>query len=149
RTTHALKVGEEGEAISIPVVEGENERADRNRRIGALNITSAMIKRDLAAGSEVELTLKINESRIITVNAYVPILDEEFEETLDLRKTKVSAEAIEADLQKEIERLRDLIRKAEEAQDQEAVTALEKIESSALLSEIKDAVAAARGDPDA
>jgi molecular chaperone DnaK len=71
-------------AICIPVIEGENEAADRNHIVGFFEVLSSEIKRDLAAGSEVALTLKINESRIVAANIYVPILDEDFERILDL-----------------------------------------------------------------
>lgn len=149
RTVNAIKAGGDEMAIPIPVVEGENDRADRNRLVGVLNITSAMIKRDLPVGTEVELTLKINESRIITVYAYVPILDEEFEETLDLRKTTITPGSLKADLEREVKRLRTLIEKAEAANDHKATKALEEIQSSELLAEIEKSVAAAKGDADA
>lgn len=148
-TVLALKAGEEGVAVKVPVIEGENEVADRNRLVGSLNITSAMIKRDLAAGSEVELTLKIDQSRSITVNAYVPILDEEFEYHLDLTKTNVTPENLQAELDGELERLRSLISKAAEANDERVSGKLQKIQTSELLAEIRKAVAAAKGDPDA
>jgi molecular chaperone DnaK len=148
-TARAIKAGGEQMAISVPVVEGENEAADRNRLVGSLDITSAMIKRDLAAGSEVEITLKIDQSRSITVNAYIPILDEEFESHLDLNKTNVTPEKLQVELDTEIKRLRFLIVKAEEANDPGATAALQKIQNSELLAEIKKAVSAAKGDPDA
>ena len=146
-TAHAVKAGGEEMAISVPVVEGGNEAADRNRIVGTLDITPAMIKRDLAAGSEVELTLKIDESRSITVFAYIPILDEEFDIHLDLTKTTVTHAALESDLEKEVKRLRSLIKKAEDANDHRVTATLEEIQSSALLVEIKKAVSAAKGDP--
>ena len=148
-TTQGIKAGEEGPAVLIPIVEGDNDKADRNRLVGHLKITSNLIKRDLVAGSDVEITLKMSESRILTVIAYIPILDEEFEETLDLRKTKVDSAAIEADLKKEVLRLRGLLKKAEDAENGDAVAKLEQIEGSELLIEVKEAVSAAKGDPDA
>ena len=59
-----------------------------------------MIKRDLAVGSEVEITLRINESRLITVEAYVTALDEEFEPQFDLRKKAISSSVIDDDCRK-------------------------------------------------
>ena len=149
RTTKPLKAGEAGAAIIIPVIEGENEAADRNRLIGSFHITSEMIKRDVPVGSEVEITLRINESRLITVEAYVTALDEEFEHQFDLRKKAISSSAIDEDCEKEMKRLRSLLNKAEEAGDEKTVTELENLGSSDLVKEIKEAVAAAKGDPDA
>jgi molecular chaperone DnaK len=149
RTTHAVKAGDSEVALQIPVIEGENDRAERNRLIGHLKITSAMIKRDLPAGRDVELTLTINESRIISVNAYVPDLDEEFDQTFDLRKTKVVAVDLEADFAKETARLKSLIVKAEAANDTGVLATLRELESSELSKEIAGAISAAKGDPDA
>jgi molecular chaperone DnaK len=97
----------------------------------------------------VEITLKINESRIITVEAYVPALDEEFEHQFDLRKKAIAPATIEEEFRKELERLQSLVTKAEGAGDEEAESELENLKSSDLVAEIKEAIAAAKGDPDA
>jgi molecular chaperone DnaK len=146
KTTKSIKVGEEGLFIKIPIIEGEMEAADRNRSIGCLKITSQMIKRDLPEGSDVEVTLKISESRVITTNLYIPLLDEEFEEILDLRSNAISAPDITADFEREKVRLQSLLGKAN---DTKINGALEEIKSSDLMNEIKEAVAGAKGDPDA
>jgi len=78
RTVQTIRQGQTDELIKIPIIEGENDLADRNRHIDDLLIQAANIRRDLPAGSEVEVTLRIDESRIITATAYVPLLDEEF-----------------------------------------------------------------------
>ncbi|HSI86336.1 MAG: Hsp70 family protein [Candidatus Methylacidiphilales bacterium] len=149
QTTRPLKAGDTGAAIIIPVVEGENEAADRNRLVGSFHISSEMIKRDLSAGSEIEITLKIDESRIITVVAYVPALDEEFEHQFDLRKKSISAEVIEKDFEKELERLSALTDKAVKAEDEDAEIELNDLEVSDLADDIRESIEAAYGDPDA
>lgn len=149
RTTKALKVGESGACITIPVIEGENEVADRNRLIGVFEISSEMIRRDLPAGSEFEVTLKIDESRIITVFAYVPVLDEEFTHQFDLRKQVIDQKRIEKDYENETKRINDLIQKVEENDDEQASEKLSNIKSSKLVAEIKRELSAAKGDPDA
>jgi molecular chaperone DnaK len=149
RTAKPIKVGETDAAIIIPIIEGENDLADRNRLIGSFHITSTMIKRDLPAGSEVEITLKIDESRLITVVAYVTALDEEFEHQFDLRKKAISPTAIDDDFERELKRLRSLLSRAHDAGDNNTVDDLETLRSSDLVKEINEAVAAAKGDPDA
>jgi len=149
QTTKPIKVGDTGAAIIIPLIEGENELADRNRLVGSFHITSTMIKRDLPAGSEVEITLKIDESRLITVIAYVTALDEEFEHQFDLRKKTLSPTDIKEDYEKELKRLHSLLKQAENGEDSKTVDDLEVLRSSELVKEIEEAVAAAKGDPDA
>ena len=131
------------------MIEGDNERADRNRLIGSYNVTSELIKRDLPAGSEVEITLKIDVSRLITVVAYVPDLDEEFEHQFDLRKVKISPAIISDDFESELKRLRSLMSQAQDTQDDKVSDELVNLRSSDLVKEIKEAVAASNGDPDA
>ena len=149
RTAKPIKVGETDAAITIPLIEGDNERADRNRLIGSYNVTSELIKRDLPAGSEVEITLKIDASRLITVVAYVPDLDEEFEHQFDLRKVKISPAIISDDFESELKRLRSLMSQAQDTQDDKVSDELVNLRSSDLVKEIKEAVAASNGDPDA
>ena len=76
-------------------------------------------------------------------------MDEEFEPQFDLRKKAVSSGAIDDDCEKEMKRLRSLLNKAEEVGDEAAVNELENLQSSDLVKEIKEAIAAAKGDPDA
>ncbi len=89
RTAKPLKQGQPGELIWIPIIEGENELADRNRLIGRFAIEANNIRRDLPAGSEVDITMKYDENRTIWVAAYVPILDDEFNFKIDTTGEKM------------------------------------------------------------
>ena len=146
QTTVAIKAGEAGKALRIPVVEGENDYADRNRVVGFLEIDSSMITRDLSAGAEVELALRIDESRVITMEAFFPQLDEDFVKKLDLEKAAADPEAINNTLKKEKERLNELKEKAEGAKDDGLLDELEHLESD---KDREEAVRAAKGDPGA
>ena len=143
RTTIAIKAGQAGAAIRIPIVEGESEHADRNRVVGFLEIDSSMMRRDLPVGSEVEITLKIDEARTIMLEAYFPLLDEEFSKQLEIEKMNADASVITATLRDEKKRLNELKEKAEEAGDKSIVEELERLESDRDRDE---AVRAAKGD---
>lgn len=151
RTVNALRQGDTADVFKIPVVEGELERADRNRLVGMLEIRGEEIRRDLPAHSEVEVSLKIDESRIITVAAYVPLLDEEFATKLDMKRQAPNPDTLQRDYDAEMKRLREAKTKAANATaDGEHVRRLiDELDDSPLLREIKEAVAAAKGDPDA
>ena len=88
-TVVPLKAGDVNSKLKIPVVEGESDKADRNRYVGDLTISGEMIKRDLPTGTELEIELSIDQSRIIHLLAYIALLDEEFEAKIgqDIRKT--------------------------------------------------------------
>jgi len=143
RTTVALKAGQAGAAIKIPIVEGDNELADRNRVVGYLEIDSSMVRRDLPVGSEIEITLNIDESRTIKVEAYFPLLDEEFSKQINIEKMNADASVLTATLRDEKKRLNELKEKAEETGDQAIVEELERLESDRDRDE---AVRAAKGD---
>lgn len=145
-----VKAGDAGVALRIPILEGDNEyAADRNKLIGSFNITGEMVKRDIPMGAEVEISFKISESRLVKVLVYIPVIDEEFEQSFDLRRKDITADSVAADWKGQRDRLRGLVRKASEAQADEALSALEKLENSSLFSEITDCVKSATGDPDA
>lgn len=149
RTTHTIRQGQTGELIRIPIVEGENDLADRNRHIDDHIIDAASIRRDLPAGSEVEVTLRMDESRIITVTAFVPFLDEEFSAKVALRHNAADSDFLKKDYDAEMRRFREVKAKAADAEGESAVQLVQNVEDSPLMQEVKEAVAAAKGNPDA
>jgi len=84
RSSHEVRSGGSGEALRIPIVEGNRERADRNVLVGMLQIEAKNLKRDLPLGSQIDVTLQMDSSRLLTVRAYVPMLDEEFPAKIEL-----------------------------------------------------------------
>lgn len=144
RTTIALKAGQPGESIRIPIVEGEGDRADRTRVVGEVSIDSSMVRRDLPLGSDVEVTLRISESRTLTLEAYFPLLDEDFTKQIDVEKSKADAALITKSLNDEKKRLNELKEKADEAGENAVAEDLEKLNSN---HDLDDAARAAKGDP--
>jgi molecular chaperone DnaK len=129
RTEVALISGQAGPAIKFPIVEGENERADRNRVVGFLEIGSSLVRRDLPVGSDVEITLKIDKSRTIILEAFFPMLDEEFTKQLTIEKINAAPSEITKTLREELQRLNKLKEKAEEAGEDSIVEELNQLES--------------------
>jgi molecular chaperone DnaK len=140
----ALKKGQSGAALRIPVVEGEADRADRNKLVGCLEISAEAITRDLPIGSAIEVTIRIDESRIVTVQAYVPVLDADFEATAQMGTVTRHAADITADVDAEIARLSELKNKAAATGDQAAGKLVAEVESGQLLSEVQQLAAGAR-----
>lgn len=149
RTIHPMRQGRAEDVFRIPVVEGENEKADRNRLNGALEIRGDMIRRDLPAGSEVEVTLKMDESRILTVVAYVPLLDEEFPAKIEMKRHQPNPDQLTKDYEAEMKRFRDVKSKAAAAGGETAERLVEEVEGSPLAQDVKETLAAAKADPTA
>ena len=84
QTTRSFRKGDSDDMLRIKVVEGESERADRNLSIGELSIPAVNIPRDIPEGSDIEVTLHAGKAGEVTAQAYIPVLDEEYEVKLDL-----------------------------------------------------------------
>ena len=89
----------------------------------------------LPAGSDVEITLKINKSRNLFLEAYFPLLDTEFPMQVNVEKTIANASEIVTSLRDEKKRLENLKEKAEESGESDLVEDLERLESDRELDE--------------
>jgi len=140
RTSLGLCRGETGSVIKIPIVEGNRELADRNVLIGTVDITPDKIDRDLPAGSEVEVTLHMDTSRILTVVAYVPLLDEEFPTKIELggKVRQPDVGVLRQEWNRELARLTDLKAGIEQARDFDALEAVRALESSPLVKKLEE-----------
>jgi len=138
RTATGLKRGESNQLLRIPIVEGNRELADRNILIGTLEITANSISRDLPIGSEIEVTLSMDTSRILTVLAYVPMLDEEFPAKITLggevRQPRIAL--LKDEWRRESDRLAALRARVEAASDMASLAQIKQLEDSDLVSEL-------------
>lgn len=149
-TTMAVRQGQAGDVIRIPVVEGDNPRADRNRRIGQLEIKAHQVKRDIPAGSEVEFTVEVDASRLVRGMAYIPLLDEEYEEVIHLgQSTKTDLVQLKQDVAHEKERLQKIQAKVTELNGAAPPAALARIGQEQMVAEVDSSLEAAAVDPDA
>jgi molecular chaperone DnaK len=151
RTYHAVsgvKKGQSADFLVIPVAEGESDRADRNKLVGRLEIKGQEIPRDLPIGSAIEVTIRVYESRIVTVQAYVPVLDKDFEAKCQMGATIREAAEIRSDLESEVGRIIELRQQAAMTGDHQAAKLIAQVESGESLQEVKELAAGAR-DADA
>ena len=142
-TVTPVKAGDATSKLKIPIVEGESDKADRNRYVGDLTITGEMIKRDLPTGTEVEIELSVDQSRIIHLLAYISLIDEEFEAKIghDIRKTTGDdPKVLQESLARELRR----VTKLKAALDDEEKTAIDTLKDK-LVPAIESDLAAAEG----
>jgi molecular chaperone DnaK len=128
RTVEALKAGDAGSSIKIALVEGDHAKADRNRYVGDMIISGTKAKRDLPKDSEVEVELRIDESRNITLRVFIPTLNDEFEQKLDLRKHKTDLRVLREKFEAEVRRFQMLKDKTNDASPE----LLERIEDTEI-----------------
>jgi len=135
-TATAMKKGQTGDVLKIPVCEGEAAKGDRNRLIGSLVIRGDKIPRDLPMHSEIEVTLEMDASRIMKVRAYVAILDVDFETTLPLEVSPREPSTVRNDLRGELQRLDEVKAKAKAVGNEEGWERLASLEHGSLVLEL-------------
>jgi molecular chaperone DnaK len=150
RTTVEVRGPSGGGMIRIPLLEGEHPRADRNRRIGTIEVVASQLARDVPEGSEIQVRIDVDESRRIVAKAYVPLLDEEFEQVVTLstetaQSVKELADAVKGE-HKRLERVRE---RQQQTVSPAAEMALFRIDSEQIEQDLVSLLDAAHADPDA
>lgn len=144
-----VRKGQEEDAIKVPVVEGENKRADRNQLIGYLIVEGTKIKRDLPAGAEVEVTIRVDQSRLVHTEAFIPMLNEDYAAELTMEKKVPPAQELSQEIAKEKQRLDEMRNKVHAAGDAKAMPVLDRIDEEHVVEELEHALDAADVDQDA
>ncbi|MBI4850373.1 MAG: Hsp70 family protein [Acidobacteria bacterium] len=75
-----LRPSKPDDYIAIKIWEGEFPDPEANIWVGALKINAAHIQRPLPEGADIELSIAISASRLMEVEAFVPILNQHFRE---------------------------------------------------------------------
>ena len=141
-TMTEVRSGDSGTCLRIPVVEGNNKRADRNHLIGYLEVSGQNVTRDVPIGSSVEVTLDVDESRLTRVHAYVPMLDEDFECTFDPQYPTIDREELENMAEKAKSRLEDVRKRLDQIDSTNSENLLQQIDDERLVDEINNSVIA-------
>jgi molecular chaperone DnaK len=148
-TTIPLRAGRRDDVLRIPLLEGEHARARRNHGIGVMEITGADIPRDLPEGSQIEVTVAMDESQQIRVHVFVEMFEKDFEAVFAPVSEGWSLDRLirEADEQKA--RLETGRTEARRGNAPGTVAILARIDDEDLLEIIRKQIAAAAGDPGA
>lgn len=148
-TTVPLHAGSADDVIRIPLLEGEHPRATRNHGMGELHIRGSEVRRDLPSGSQIEITVLMDESQQVRVQAYVNSLDEDFEISFDPKMQHSSIDELRKEAAAQKERLEKARGEAERTDALKAKSDLARIEDEALVDHVDSLLDAAKGDPDA
>ncbi len=108
KTARALKRLQDENPLWIRVGEGESEIPDRNTFVCELGIKGSDLPRDLPEGTDVELTVEINEIRELSVIAYIPSIDLKLNARSTFIDELVKIDEVEDELDIQLERARSL-----------------------------------------
>ena len=109
KTVRKLLKSENDNPLWIKIAEGESEIPDRNTYICELGIKGADLPYDLPEKTEVEITIQVNESREVSVTAYIPLIDLTLTEVRTYGDELVNVEQIETDFNAQKERTKKIV----------------------------------------
>lgn len=135
--------------IATRLLQGENERARRNYKIGQLVIRPDEVGRALPAMCDVEILLEVDESQNFNLEAYIPILDQVFAADWDYHQPASDLQTLRDEYNIEVQRLADLTERAKALRQPGASAALHAIERQDLVRELGGLLRAAADDYDA
>lgn len=104
KTVRRLKKDEKENPLWIRVGEGESEIPDRNFFVCELGIKGSDLPYDLPEGTDLQLTVEINESRELTVTAYIPLIDLTLNARSTFKDELVDVKEVETELDAQSER---------------------------------------------
>ncbi len=130
KTVRALKKAQTDNSLSIRVGEGESDIPDRNAFVCELGIKGIDLPRDLPEGTDVELTVEINEIRELSVTAYIPSIDLALNARSTFIDEFVKIDEVEKDLDTQLERARSMSSNYSDGQMEQIVTALNSVSTS-------------------
>ena len=136
------------DVLKVPIVQGEFQRAHRNRLIGTLHIRGDRLRRALPAATRVEVTLELDRSGQLRARADVPGTGEAFEDVAHVLVPSASAEVLQREAEAARTRSQEVRRRAFVGNLPEVLVGVAR--ASALLVEVEGGLAAVRGgDADA
>jgi molecular chaperone DnaK len=113
------------EKIVINVLEGPHTAIpEANQSIGYLEIDGSKVSRDILRGSEIEITLEINESKEIKVTIYIPMSDQQFSYDFKVSQRHLPVTKLQDEVEMLSEKLEEEIEEAVEREDYETADQL-------------------------
>lgn len=114
--------------IYINVLEGSHlSLPEANKSIGFMEIRGTQIKRNIAKGSDIEITASISESRDITISVYLNMADQEFKQTFNPKERHTPVKFLKEQVEELSEKLDFEIEEATEKEDFETASTLSKL----------------------
>lgn len=140
RTRRDCPGGGRATVLRLAIVEGEDaSRPDGGWQLGVLKVPPSRSKKAVPAGSAVEVLVEATAAGTVRVKAFLPVLDEEFEEVCPRGQRPAEAAGLRAELEQEETRLTAARAQAAASDDTKVRDLLRRIEQGGLL----EAVAAA------
>lgn len=120
--------GNESDRLWINVYEGpQTSLPEANKLIGVIEISGKQVSRDIAKGSDLEITIMISESRDVTVSGYLNMSNQEFKNVFNPKERDTNISLLKGQVLDLSSRLDEEIELAAEKEDYETASALSKV----------------------
>lgn len=120
--------GNESDRLWINVYEGpQTSLPEANKLIGTIEITGKQVSRDIAKGSDLEISIKISESRDVSVSGYLNMSDQEFKSIFNPKERDTNISLLKGQVLDLSSKLDEEIELATEKEDYETAGALSKV----------------------
>jgi molecular chaperone DnaK len=129
RTAQKINRGDDSE-LPIIVVEGESANPQNNIFVCRLGINGKELPHDLTMGTDLDVTLSVNESRELSASYYIPSIDKGGNLRVSWNAEDLSAE----DLKKELDKQKEKFAKVQGVCTEEEKDGVEKMISLVSLS---------------
>jgi molecular chaperone DnaK len=139
KTLKRLVKGDKDNALPIKIREGESQIPDQNQFICDLRVTGEKLPYDLPEGTEISLTIEVNESREVGVEAFIPSLDLTFSARATVHAENLSVEEMENQFKQQTERIKIV---------EQSCTTDEKSKLDNLIGSVQSSLATASVDED-
>jgi len=108
KTVRKLEKNESDNPLKIFIDEGESKIPDRNTFVCKLGINGIDLPYDLPEGTEVEITVEVNESRELSVDAYILLIDRHFNARSTIKDEIVNIKDLETELNVQTEKAKTI-----------------------------------------
>lgn len=139
KTLKPLAKGDKENALPIKIREGESSVPDQNQFICDLKVTGEKLPYDLPEGTEIALTIEVNESREVKVEAFIPSIDLTFSARATIHAENLSVEEMEVQLKEQSDRANKV---------EQSCTPEEKSKLQNLVQSLEGSLATAKVDED-
>lgn len=129
-TVRDVKAGNNENVLPIKVYEGKSEIPDRNTFVCNIKVSGQDIPYDLPEGAEVEVTISVDESRNVEVDAYVPTHDVLLDARATMREEEISVEALEKQLTEQQERYESISNELTDDEQKHVKRAMQDIQTA-------------------
>jgi molecular chaperone DnaK len=156
RATHSLAPDKAGSDLAIKLWEGEFlDDPEANEWVGNVVLSHTGVRRTVPEGAEIEVTIQVSASRLVTVDAFVPHLNQNFSDKLYVPQREEQdfstlSQTVGPDLQEYRRRLNSLGEKLAEDNSQSTRTELEDLRRDLDELDVRASATneAAQPDPD-